>query len=261
MHPKPLLLLSACIFIGTLAGCAGSNRVEPISEQPQVEQITGTVTYRERIALTPTAELTVKLLDISLMDVAATELGSVTIINPGQVPVEFAIDYDPADVREGMSYSVRAEIRDRGRLIFTTDTVYPVLTRGAGESVDIVMIAVRERPSTNAGLIGTVWKLLEVDGTAIPTGEDTPEPYLRLLDENNAVEGFAGCNRLAGTYALEDDKLTMGPLAMTMMACVEGMETESRFADALGRLNRYEINGQTLTGYADDEPILKFAAD
>ena len=33
------------------------------------------------------------------------------------------------------------------------------------------------------------------------------------------VEGFSGCNRFAGSYTLEGDRIRLGPLAGTMMAC------------------------------------------
>mgnify|MGYP000231719118 CR=1 FL=1 len=37
-----------------------------------------------------------------------------------------------AAIDERMSYAVRAQIHDRGALLFTSDTHHPVLTRGAG---------------------------------------------------------------------------------------------------------------------------------
>ncbi len=43
-----------------------------------------------------------------------------------------------------MEYAARAEIRDpSGALRFTTDTRHSVLTRGAPNSADIVMVGVR----------------------------------------------------------------------------------------------------------------------
>ena len=67
---------------------------EPTSEPPAV--VTGTVTYRERIALSPQAVVEVKLEDVSRADAAAVTIGEQTITNPGQVPIDFEIEYDPS---------------------------------------------------------------------------------------------------------------------------------------------------------------------
>ena len=54
----------------------------------------------------------------------------------------YELAYDPALIDERMSYNVRAEIRRKGALLFTTDTAHPVLTRGAGTTVNITMIKI-----------------------------------------------------------------------------------------------------------------------
>jgi putative lipoprotein len=93
----------------------------------------GVVVYRERMALPINASIDVRLLDVSLQDVPSKVLAQQTIEAAGQsVPIPFELSYDPGQVREGLSYAVRAEIRSSsGSLLWTTDTVHPVLTRGA----------------------------------------------------------------------------------------------------------------------------------
>lgn len=105
-------------------------------------QITGSATYRERIALPPDAVFEVLLEDVSRMDVPAVEIGRTTLAAPGFPPFDFVIDYDPAAIEPGNSYAVRATVRVDGALRFTSDTVHPVLTRGAGDEVDILMVAI-----------------------------------------------------------------------------------------------------------------------
>jgi heat shock protein HslJ len=161
-----------------------------------------------------------------------------------------------------MSYNVRAEIRDRGRRMFTTDTAYPVLTRGNGDSVDMVLISMSSNPirKPDASLTETYWKLIAIREAPYTPSENQREAHLKLRGFNNAVEGSGGCNSFAGTYTLEDEKLTLGPLAMTAMACIDGMDTEREFAQALSELNRYEIEGDTLRAHKDEELILRFEA-
>jgi uncharacterized lipoprotein YbaY len=106
----------------------------------ETARVTGTASYRQRIALPQEGTVfTAVLLDVSRMDVAAETIARTTIENPGQVPISFTIDYDPARIDERMSYAVRAEIRVGGKLWATSDTHHPVLTGDAGSHVDILL--------------------------------------------------------------------------------------------------------------------------
>ena len=102
-------------------------------------QVTGSVTYRERIALPPTARVEVKLLDVSLQDVAAKTIAEQTIAVTHQVPIPFELVYDPVEIDERFTYAVRATIYEGDKMLFTTDTHYGVLTRGNGDHVDLVL--------------------------------------------------------------------------------------------------------------------------
>ena len=116
--------------------------------------LTGTVTYRERIALSPGAYLTVELQDVSLQDVTSTLIVRQVIPNPGQVPISFRIEYAAADIEPQNTYAVQARINHPdGSLAFINDTAYEVLTQGRPNSVDMVLVAVNPPPSaTEPGL-------------------------------------------------------------------------------------------------------------
>jgi putative lipoprotein len=104
--------------------------------------VTGTATYRERIALPDDAVMTVELADVSLADAPSTTLAQQRI-SPVRVPVSFRLDVDRAKIDPRHTYAVSASVRDAsGKLLFVTDTRHSVLTHGAGDKVDIVMIAV-----------------------------------------------------------------------------------------------------------------------
>ncbi len=125
--PRWLFLLAILVSIDGMAGG------EPAS-------VTGTVTYRERIALTPEAVVGVQLLDVSVADASAKLIAEQTIKPQHQVPIPFELIYDPAVIDERFTYAVRATIRERGRLMFTTDRSYRVLTRGSPSHVDLVLV-------------------------------------------------------------------------------------------------------------------------
>jgi putative lipoprotein len=254
-------LILACIAL-LAAACSNTENTMDQKTDSAKAIVSGTVTYRERMLLTPAAELDIALLDVSKADALATTIASKTLTNIGQIPVKFTLEYDPALIQEGMSYNVRAEIRDRGRRMFTTDTAYPVLTRGHGKQVNMVLISMQSNPirKPDASLTETYWKLIAIGENPYTPAKNQREAHLKLRRLNNAVEGSGGCNSFAGTYTLEDEKLSLGPLAMTAMACIEGMDTERDFALALAELNRYEIEGDTLRAFKDDELILRFEA-
>jgi putative lipoprotein len=101
------------------------------------------VTYRQRLALTPQAEVHVELRDVSLQDVPAAAIARQVITTPGQIPIPFSLEYDPTSIQGGRTYAVSARIVDRGQLLFVTDTRVPVLTADAPGPVEIVVVPVR----------------------------------------------------------------------------------------------------------------------
>lgn len=103
------------------------------------EVITGTATFRERIAVPPEAVFEATLEDVSRADVRAEVIGQVRIDSPGNPPIRFEIPYDVARIEPNHTYSVRARIIVDGQLMFVTDRVYPVLTRGAGSTVELLL--------------------------------------------------------------------------------------------------------------------------
>jgi putative lipoprotein len=129
-------------LIGWLAGCSTAG-VVPHDGGSGAAQVTGTIAYRERIALSPTAVISVKIVDVSRADAPAIVLGEQLIEAAGkQVPFPFSIAYDPAGIDPRMSYAVQARIEDGGRLMFISDQNYAVITRGAPAHVDLVLKAV-----------------------------------------------------------------------------------------------------------------------
>lgn len=78
----------------------------------------GEVFYLQRIALPPTATLSVSLQDVSLADAPAVVLDEQRGPVNGQVPLPFHLNYDPAQVKPGHRYAVSARIEVDGKLMF-----------------------------------------------------------------------------------------------------------------------------------------------
>lgn len=132
---------------GALAACAAP---AGDSSQPGTSlsgSLTGTVTYRERIALDPGAVIEAQLLDVSKADAPAEVITTQTIHADGkQVPIPFELAYDPAKIDERLSYAVKAQILVDGELRWISQQAYPVLTQGNPTSD--VEIVVSRAPAT-----------------------------------------------------------------------------------------------------------------
>ena len=122
------------------AGCSAASVVPETGVGTAGSRVTGSVTYRERIALPPSAVITVRLVDVSRADAPAELLAEQVIHTAGrQVPFEFVLEYDAARIQPTHTYAVQARVEDGGRLLFISDTMNPVITRDAPAHVDIVV--------------------------------------------------------------------------------------------------------------------------
>ena len=230
-----------------LASCNTAGSEKPVSLHGNSSGIiTGTVSYRERIALPPDAVVEVVLLDVSRMDVAATTIAEQSIERSGQIPIQFELVYETAAIDPRMQYAVRATIKRRGSPLFVTDRSYPVLTRGNPDRVDLVLVRSGggQAPVADA----------RVNGEA---GQEMH--FLQFDDGNKTVSGFVGCNSFTGTYTVSGTALEFGDLARTMRAC-PSMALEDRCHLALQAVVRYEIRGTWLILYGADGELAAFEA-
>lgn len=130
--------------------------------------ISGTINYRERLALPPDAVVEVQLLDVSRQDVPATVLGTASVFtHDRQVPIPFTLAYDRAKILDEHTYAVRAVIRSAGALVFTTATRYPVITRGNPSHADLILVRVAASKAILERLRGTVWTLEDLAGVGV----------------------------------------------------------------------------------------------
>ncbi|BCX04879.1 MAG: hypothetical protein KatS3mg053_2817 [Candidatus Roseilinea sp.] len=125
----------------------------PPAEPSLTGVLTGTVTYRPRIALPPNAVIEVQLADIAIADAPAKIIASQTITAGGaQVPIPFELKYDPAAIQPRGRYSVAARITEDGKLTWISTKIITVLAPGAPSSG--VEIVVEQVPSGQASAEG-----------------------------------------------------------------------------------------------------------
>jgi putative lipoprotein len=117
-------LLTAC------AKPAAQNAATAVVAQAR-DSITGTVAYRERLALPADAVLRLQLQDVSKPGAAATVVATATAMTQGrQVPLAFSLPYDTLHIDPTNTYAVQASIEVGGQLLFANEAAYPVITRG-----------------------------------------------------------------------------------------------------------------------------------
>lgn len=234
----------AAVFlsIGLLTGGCMSNAARSEAS------LTGTATYRERIALPPGAVFEVTLEDVSRADAPAEVLGRTRMDSPGSPPFKFSIAYDPARIDPSHRYTVRAKVTHEDRLMFATDTHYPVLSAGQPSHVDMLMRMPPTSASTasTATLENTYWKLMRLGGDTVIVENKQREPHFILQAEQKRVAGSGGCNRMMGSYTLGGSKITFSQMAGTMMACPQGMDLERAFYAALPRVATWRVDGEKL---------------
>ena len=102
-QPSQIVLALAGLL---LTGCA----------TVQMQQLNGTVSYRERIALPAETEVRVALEDVTVADKSA-RLVAEQIIRPSthstqQVPISFSLNYDARAIEPKHQYRLVADIRD-----------------------------------------------------------------------------------------------------------------------------------------------------
>jgi len=116
-------------------------------------------------------------------------------------------------------------------------------------------------PSPQPGattLESTSWRLVSLPGqTPAAIAALAQAPTARF--ESGRVTGFAGCNRLTGSYTLQGNRLTIGGVAGTMMACPEpAMSIERALHAALTGTLSYAIAGDRLSLTAGSGAVLLF---
>ncbi len=95
-------------------------------------------------------------------------------------------------------------------------------------------------------LTDTYWKLVGLEDRAIQLAPNQREPHLILQAASGRLIGSGGCNRMMGSYTLDGRALSFGQVAATRMACIEAMEQEAAFFQALDQVREWRVSGDAL---------------
>lgn len=132
-------------FIISMVAClvlVACNKPAALIEEVQanLQTISGTVVFRERIGLTQDSKMEIILLDVSDSNTPGVEIVKTGFNNPGQSPIAFAFEYDADLIDEQHDYGVVVNVFDRGKLILVSENIKPVLTGGAGSEIRVNVV-------------------------------------------------------------------------------------------------------------------------
>jgi len=113
-------------------------------------------------------------------------------------------------------------------------TFMPIESQGGGQEI------------TPASLENTYWKLIHLPDAQINAASEQQEPHVVFDPGTHRLNGASGCNRVTGSYQLDGDRITFNQMAATAMACVQGMDTERAFLEALKDVSTWKIAGHEL---------------
>ena len=99
-------------------------------------------------------------------------------------------------------------------------------------------------PAAAAGLAGSEWRPSQIADSPRP---DDSGMFLRF-ESDGRLAGHSGCNGFFGSYRLDGNKIEIGPLGATKMACEPAvMDREALFLKTLGMARTFQRDGTRLT--------------
>jgi putative lipoprotein len=110
-------------------------------------------------------------------------------------------------------------------------------------------------------LTDTNWILVSYGDPAAPQAVPEDTVITAVFSTDGMLSGFSGCNQYSASYTVQEQQLTLGPVAMTQMACSTGMEMEQAYLSTLGTAQQYAISGLKLTvTYNQGAGVLTYTA-
>lgn len=209
--------------------------------------VSGSVFYRERMALPDDATLTVQLVDTTQRP--AGMVGEMSVHPAGQVPIAFSLTVDAARLTPGKDHGIVARIAVDGATWFANETPAPIDLEEPTAPLSVLLVRVAEKsppenPAETGSVMGTTWRLSSLGG------EDAAGGIVSTLtfNDDNKISGNGGCNSFGGKASFDGAKLKFSDVFSTMMACEQPkMEQEAAFLAALAKAASYTVEGGTLT--------------
>jgi putative lipoprotein len=241
----------------TIGACARPSR-SPSGEDAASASLSGTVTYRERVALPPDAIVEISLIDATAQDDAPRAVATTAVRAEGrQVPLPFSLHYDASKIAKSHLYTVRAAIKSGSELLFTTDIARAVITQENPTHVDLMLTRVDPTEATGTGdLAGSSWILEDLNGAGVVAGSRVTLEFA----EKGRATGTGSCNRYFATVEISGSSIRFGAVGATRMACAATAVSlqEVKYFGALEDASRFTLEEGVLSIYGSTSRPLRF---
>ncbi len=105
---------------------------------------------------------------------------------------------------------------------------------------------------------GTEWQRVQLGGESIQPVEG--KYTIQFFAEENRFAGVGECNHLTATYSTNEKRdLVLENAGMTRMMC-PNQEAEDRFVEMLNKVTRYDMDGQMMMLFAENDLLAVFQA-
>lgn len=246
---KSVFAASLAALTLATAGCTTMNGMQNDTEanQTMVERISGQLTYRERIALPPGAQMEIVVMDITSGADSGLVLSREQMAIQGRgVPAPFSIDVSKRNISGGPLYGLRAFIKDaEGNVLFGTSS--PVLVDMNSRNADVGTITLVSVSSGDTGLQGMAgiqdgeWRVTQFNNDVAPA----PTAPTITFGVDGRAYGSTGCNNFTSEYTLDGNAVSLAPIGVTKRLCDPGLnEQERRFLEVLNSLNRASLSAE-----------------
>lgn len=213
--------------------------------------LTGEVTYLERMALPDSAVLSIELIDLALPDRPRLSVSAPT--GAGQVPLAFTLTFEDSLILPQHSYALNAEI-NTGDIRFRNVEPLSVSPLTQAEPVVIITNLVAQNESAASSepisepaslpLLGITWQATMVGDLPVAPGVKVT----LLVEENMRSGGNSGCNSYFAQSTISENSFKIGEIAATARACMGGRSTlEADYFAALKAATSWTMDGDTLT--------------
>jgi len=109
------------------------------------------------------------------------------------------------------------------------------------------------------------WELTHIDSRPIPINVSMQPIGIRFDLAGGRIFGYSGCNNFIGPFSLlENDRILFrAPIVTSRLSCpgFDLEQIERRLFVALDRSDRFVIEGDQLTLYSGNSPVLRFRAE
>jgi putative lipoprotein len=210
----------------------------------KTSQLTGTISYREKIVLPQGSEIVAQIRDITSGDPVVVAETKITTQGEN-VPVSFTINYNPVKISEDRNYDIYATIAIDGQTKWVNIDYTPFLEGGVPKtSVDLMLVFAESSSQISVpDLAGKVFRAAYFNGSEVPSDAD----YTLSFNSGSIVAQI--CNMMSGNFTINGGVIS-GSLITTEKLCTSPsgiMQVEDAFKSMMDSGANLDFSNDALT--------------